>query len=98
MSKVIIEKSQLDAAIELCKQPEIKKVLKDISNNSLSADEKLSKDGLQWLMNKYSQCSDRYMEVETFLMDLATMSIWKRIILSHKICKFWNKHAEKYNF
>ena len=61
-------------------------------------EDKVAKEGLQWLMNKSVQCSDRYMEAETFIMEISNMSFFKRLFLTKKIIKFFESREEKYKF
>jgi hypothetical protein len=56
-----------------------------------------SKTEMNWLMNRYEQCSDRYIEAESFLIELAKMKWYKRFFLTMKILKFLNSRS-KYNF
>lgn len=56
--------------------------------------ERLRKQDLNWLMSRYEQCSDRYMEAEKFIMDLNWI---ERLFCSRKIKKFLQSR-EKFKF
>ena len=56
-----------------------------------------SKSDLNWLMNKTEQCSERYMEAEKFILELAEMKWYQRIFCLGKILKFLNSR-DKYEF
>ena len=40
-----------------------------------------SKSDLNWLMNKTEQCSERYMEAEKFILELAEMNWYQQNVL-----------------
>lgn len=56
-----------------------------------------SKTDLNWLMNKAEQCSDRYIEAETFIIEIAKMKWYQRIFCLRKILKFMESR-KKYKF
>jgi len=52
---------------------------------------------LGWLMKAIDERSERYMEAERFIIELAEMSWWKRALAFSKIIKFL-KSRDKYSF
>ena len=52
---------------------------------------------MNWLINKCEKCSDRYIEAENFILEIAEMKWYQRIFLNKKILKFL-KSREKYGF
>jgi hypothetical protein len=52
---------------------------------------------LNWLMNKTEQCSERYMEAEKFLLEIASAKWYQRLFCSRKILKFLMSRS-KYKF
>lgn len=56
-----------------------------------------TKTDLNWLMKKTEQCSDRYMEAEQFILELAEMKWYQRIFCARKIFKFLQSRS-KYKF
>lgn len=56
-----------------------------------------SKSDLNWLMTKTEQCSERYMEAEKFILELAEMKWYQRMFCFGKILKFL-KSRDKYKF
>lgn len=56
-----------------------------------------SKSDLNWLMKKTEDCSERYMEAEQFILELASMPWYKRAFSFWKIMKFINSRS-KYKF
>lgn len=56
-----------------------------------------SKSDLNWLMNKTEQCSERYMEAEKFILELAEMKWYQRMLCFDKILMFL-KSRVKYKF
>jgi hypothetical protein len=57
----------------------------------------MKKSDLSWLLNKYEKCSERYIEAETFILELAEMSWFRRIFCFNKILKFLDSR-KKYGF
>ena len=45
-------------------------------------------NGIQWMMNAIDKRSERYIEAEKFVIELAEMSWWKRAFALSKIMKF----------
>lgn len=62
--------------------------MKEIKILSEITQGEITKEGLQWLLNKYDNCSDRYIEAERFIMEIAEMPWYKRMFLTNKIIKF----------
>lgn len=56
-----------------------------------------AKSSLSWLMDKTEQCSDRYMEAESFILELAEMKWYQRIFCVKKILNFITSRS-KYKF
>jgi hypothetical protein len=56
-----------------------------------------TKSDLNWLMNKTEQCSERYMEAEQFIIELATLKWYQRLFMNRRILKFLNSRG-KYKF
>jgi hypothetical protein len=56
-----------------------------------------NKSELNWLMKKTEQCSERYIEAESFIFELAEMKWYQRAFCFNKILKFL-KSREKYKF
>ena len=50
-----------------------------------------------WLMKKTEDCSNRYMEAEKFILEIAEMKWYQRVFLWRKILRFLNSRS-KYNF
>ena len=55
------------------------------------------KTELSWLMNKTEQYSERYIEAERFILELAEMKWYQRIFCSRKIMNFLMSR-DKYKF
>jgi hypothetical protein len=55
------------------------------------------KKELNWLMNKMENCSDRYMEAEKFLIELAQLKWYQKFFLTRKIIRFLDSR-KKYKF
>lgn len=53
---------------------------------------------LSWMLDRYEQTSDRYMEAEKFLIDIIYLPFYKRFFLSRKIVNFIKSQQEKYKF
>tara|TARA_R110000868_G_C10920160_1_gene765603 strand:+ start:29 stop:271 length:243 start_codon:yes stop_codon:yes gene_type:complete len=51
---------------------------------------------LSWLLSKYENASDRYMEAEDFILQIAEMKWYQRIFCLHKILIFLDSRS-KYN-
>ena len=51
---------------------------------------------LTWLLSKYENASDRYMEAENFILEIAEMTWYKRIFCVPKIIRFLDSRS-KYN-
>lgn len=56
-----------------------------------------NKEDLNWLMQKTEDCSNRYMEAEQFLIEIAKMKWYQKFFLTMKILNFLNSR-KKYNF
>lgn len=56
-----------------------------------------TKEDLNWLMKKIDKCSNRYMEAETLLLEIAGMKWYQRIFCVGKILNFI-KSRRKYGF
>lgn len=56
-----------------------------------------NKEDLNWLMKKTEDCSNRYMEAEQFLIEIAKMKWYQKFFLTMKILRFLNSR-KKYNF
>ena len=56
-----------------------------------------TKADLNWLMKKTEDCSERYMEAEKLLLEIAEMKWYQRVFLWRKILRFLNSRS-KYNF
>ena len=54
-------------------------------------------EGLSWLLSKYENASDRYMEAEDFILEIAEMKWYKRLFCYKKIMAFLNSRS-KYKF
>jgi hypothetical protein len=54
-------------------------------------------DNLNWLVVKAEKCSDRYMEAEDFILQIAKMKWYQRLFCYKKIMLFLNSRS-KYNF
>lgn len=52
---------------------------------------------LSWLLSKYENASDRYMEAEEFILQIAEMKWYQRMFCFKKIMLFLNSRS-KYNF
>jgi hypothetical protein len=74
-----------------------KSVLKEMDDYAESALKENSdpKVELKWLMDKYENCSERYIEAEKFIMNLKW---YERIFISRKVLKFLKSRTIKYNF
>lgn len=70
------------------------KAMDDYAESALkeNADPKVE---LEWLMKKYENCSERYIEAEKFILNLKW---YERIFVSRKILKFLKERTIKYNF
>ena len=51
---------------------------------------------LTWLLSKYENACDRYMEAENFILEIAEMTWYKRIFCLPKIIRFLDSRS-KYN-
>jgi hypothetical protein len=51
---------------------------------------------LTWLLGKYENASDRYMEAEDFILQIAEMKWYQRLFCYKKIMLFLNSRS-KYN-
>lgn len=56
-----------------------------------------TKKNLNWLMKKTEDCSNRYMEAEKFILEIAEMKWYQRVFLMGKILWFLNSRS-KYKF
>ena len=56
-----------------------------------------TKTDLNWLMKKTEDCSERYMEAEKFILEIAEMKWYQRVFLWRKILRFLSSRS-KYNF
>ncbi|GJQ44047.1 MAG: hypothetical protein JETCAE03_35450 [Ignavibacteriaceae bacterium] len=56
-----------------------------------------TKTDLNWLMKKTEDCSNRYMEAEKFILEIAEMKWYQRVFFKGKILRFLNSRS-KYNF
>ena len=56
-----------------------------------------SKTDLNWLMNKTEKCSERYVEAEKFILEIAEMKWYQRLFCSKKIMNFLMSR-DKYGF
>jgi hypothetical protein len=56
-----------------------------------------TKNDLNWLMKKTEDCSERYMEAEQFILEIASMKWYHRFFLLKKILRFLESR-NKYNF
>lgn len=45
-------------------------------------------EGLSWLLTKLEHSSDRYIEAESFIIELSEMKWYQRIFISKKIIRF----------
>jgi hypothetical protein len=52
---------------------------------------------LEWLLNRYEKCSERYMEAEQFILKILEMKWYQQIFCFNKIIKFL-ENRNKYNF
>jgi hypothetical protein len=52
---------------------------------------------LTWLLSKYENASDRYMEAENFILEIAYMKWYQRIFCFKKIMTFLNSRS-KYDY
>ncbi len=48
-----------------------------------------TKTDLNWLMKKTEDCSERYMEAEKFILEIAEMKWYQRVFLWRKILRFF---------
>lgn len=55
-------------------------------------------NGICFILNKWEQCSDRYIEDETFLLELARMNAIQRMFAGKKIRRFIDGQLNKYDF
>lgn len=58
---------------------------------------KYTKSDLNWIINKMEQYSERYMEAERFILELAKMKWYQRMFCFNKIIKFLESR-NKYKF
>lgn len=49
---------------------------------------------LSWLLSKYENASDRYMEAEDFILQIAEMKWYQRIFCFNKIMNFLNSRKK----
>ena len=56
-----------------------------------------TKIDLNWLIKKTEDCSERYMEAEKLILEIAEMKWYQRVFLWRKILRFLNSRS-KYNF
>jgi len=49
---------------------------------------------LSWLLSKYENASDRYMEAESFILEIAEMKWYQRIFIFNKIMNFLNSRKK----
>ena len=56
-----------------------------------------TKTDLNWLMKKTEDGSERYMEAEKLILEIAEMKWYQRFFLWRKILRFLNSRS-KYNF
>ena len=49
---------------------------------------------LTWLLCKYENACDRYMEAESFIIEIAEMKWYQRIFIFNKIMNFLNSRKE----
>ena len=59
---------------------------------------KYNKEDLNWLMRFGETRSERFMEAERFLIEIAEMRWYQRICLARKILKFLSSQSAKYKF
>ena len=51
-------------------------------------------EGLSWLLSKYENASDRYMEAEDFILEIAEVKWYKRIFIFNKVMNFLNSRKK----
>ena len=56
-----------------------------------------SKCGMEWLIKKAEDCSERYIESEKFILELAQLKWHQRIFIMGRINRFL-RSRKKYNF
>ena len=49
---------------------------------------------LSWLLSKYENASDRYMDAENFILEITEMKWYQRIFIFNKIMNFLNSRKE----
>lgn len=57
----------------------------------------MEKTDLNWLIKKTEQCSERYIEAEKFILELAEMKWYQKMFCLNKILKFIESR-KKYKF
>lgn len=53
---------------------------------------------LTFMSQKLAQCSDRYLEAEELLIELADLNPFKLALSKHKILDFLKSRLDKYDF
>lgn len=88
-----------DAQLNLAHRARV--VIRDILNGSAEStsesDKTYTSTDINWLLTKYEQCSERYMEAETIIATVCTIPWWKLLFIRSKLLNFLISR-KKYKF
>ena len=69
----------------------------ELLQSAIKNQETIKKEKMDWVMTRYEDTNNRYIEAEQFIIELSNMSWYKRLFLNRKILKFLQSR-NKFNF